>query len=257
MRPSWTQVLIGVGTTLGVALVSRKAYSIYQARKKLPNSTAYLNVSSQRVLVHVPENMSGNTQYVTVYFHGNGAKLEEIQAKLPAFDTGSHKSVLVIPQLGSSGDPGPVGTPMGLRNLLSSTFAETPGLEAWEPDQARVNLISHSGGYIGPVRALEHGGVQVRSVGLLDSLYANMDTFEKFAVSPVSKHFVNIYGSTTRANSLSLADHLASKLGDQAVLDTTGSLSGLTRKAATIRTQVEHGEVPVTYFASLVDAFYI
>jgi len=33
MRPSWTQVLIGVGTTLGVVLVSRKAYSIYRTRK--------------------------------------------------------------------------------------------------------------------------------------------------------------------------------------------------------------------------------
>lgn len=33
MRVTWTQVLIGVGTTLGVVLVSRKAYSIYKTRK--------------------------------------------------------------------------------------------------------------------------------------------------------------------------------------------------------------------------------
>ena len=250
---------------LGVAAVS--TYVLLKRRKKFETKTIHFN--GREVLVHVPSSYASTR--ILLYFHGNGAKLSDVSALIPIFDGAKRPPIVIAPQLSSGGDPGDLAADGAMSSLLQAVADSIPG--TLNPTGTQIDIMSHSGGYRAAAAALQaHGGLptsNVSSVGLLDSLYGNVDTFEKFAVSSPARHFVNIYGPSTTSQSIDLAKKLSEKSPDHAYFNDSGSpgdsgngiagdvvlVQALRYPIATVRTTAAHGLVPRQYIKALLSAF--
>ncbi len=253
-----------------LALGGAVAWSIFGDRKLTPG-TYVLNVPSQAfpgaarpgVYVRVPASVSALAPAVAVYFHGHNSNIERAGPMVvEAAGAQPHPTVLVLPQLGwnvASGAAGQLAERGGLARLLADVFARVPGLATWTPDKTRTAVLAHSGGYVAAAAVVRGGGVSVANVGLLDALYGETATFEAFARgAPAGSHFANVYGPSTADNSRDLAARLATALGSSAALDTTGLgeiQSVLRHRAATIKSRVDHGDVPRAYLGAMLRAF--
>jgi len=254
----WLLPAIAAGVGLGFAtlLGSRSSAAASAPRTPptpLPASTHIETINGRSVLLHFPDGADGTR--IVLYFHGNGAKIAELQTSLiPALGKAKRPAIIVIPQLEAHGDPGTLGNLGAIKALLIAALPTGVDLS-----KARIDILAHSGGYLAAAATLNRGELVIRAVGLLDALYGHADTFGAFAIKPTTEHFANVYGPSTAAQSLALSGFLATALGDRAVLDIIGSEerieSDLSHHAATIRTVTPHGAVPVKYGAAMLNAF--
>ena len=110
---------------------------------------------------------------------------------LARFHDSAHTNTLfVVPQLAymkRDGRPGKFARPGGFRDfleeLLRGPLAGPLGAAHTLADVSRIDLVAHSAGYQTVLAILEHGGIEasrIRSIVLLDALYAETDRFAKY-----------------------------------------------------------------------------
>ena len=176
-------------------------------------------VHGRGYLIHVPERSSG--KYLA-YFHGNGARIDDLWDTIAALDKAKEPRVIVIPQLDPHGG-------MPIQDLID--VLDRLGVK-------ELDVLAHSGGYVSAAALLRSHKKTIRNVGLLDALYGDLDAFEQFVKSDTSNLFVDIYGNTTTNLSQAMMAHL-----------------GGNPKARFAVSAVAHGRVPAEYGAGVLDAF--
>ena len=179
-------------------------------------SDKIITVNGRRVLVHIPSGAS--TKRKLIYFHGNGDTIENVQAKIiPTFDNAKEKRIVIVPQLDGNGF-------ISEKDLLS--IFELLKLE-------NVEILSHSGGYKAASKTLSL--IPVKNIGLLDSLYGELDSFANWIKNNTGT-FVDVYGPSTEKYSLELQKQVAGK----------GNF---------LRSTVSHTEVPSFYSTNILNQF--
>jgi hypothetical protein len=176
---------------------------------------SFYGVNGKPYLVHTPQ---GGSDRYGVFFHGNGAKIDDLRETMAAFDEAEEPRVWIVPQLGPSGE---IST-KDLLAILDDSGAEEP-----------LDVLAYSGGFVAAAQLLGSRRWEVRNVGLLDALYGNLDVFEKF--SKGGGTLVNVYGPSTKA------------LSQQMMRD------GI--KASFQESTVGHGLVSRKYGASVLNRF--
>lgn len=235
-----TGVLIGAGIA-GIALRLRSSTDASPLLPKAMSKT--LTINGRQVYVHVPANL-GRLRTV-IYFHGHGQSINDVVSTIvPSLDMARSPAILVVPQLGSSSEPGNLADAGAIDALLRAIDAPL--------DQ--VDILAHSGGYVAAANAIDRGGVQISSVGLLDALYGQLSSFSAFVTKSSTRHLANVYGPST-----SELSHTLGKLEPSGEIDTPSSTPSVpfmaTHKLSTIATSIFHPDVPKVYGAAMVDAF--
>jgi hypothetical protein len=180
----------------------------FQISARLERSPHELPKGVPSVIVHAPSGFDAHKPLqLVVFLHGlrgcvsvlvgagqvrcgPGAPLEEGWDLATHHDRAHSNTLFVVPQLAymkRDGRPGRFAQQGGFRaylqELLSGPLAEPLGGPRSLADVARIDLVAHSAGYQTALAILERGGVEaakIRSVVLLDSLYAERDRFAQY-----------------------------------------------------------------------------
>lgn len=236
-------VIAAIGTGL---LMSSSSGSVQPA--------SIVQINGRDVLVR-----RGSSSRILLYFHGHDTKITTIAKNVIPVWEKSYAGTIVVPQLGPKSQPGDLGLKGGYPTLLGKL-----GFNASNP----VDVVAHSGGGSAAAALLDRGEVRVSNVGLLDALYGGFVSFSDFAKADASRHFANVFGPSTKDNSLALARVLTDELGDRAVLSLAEAdlpISAwrdlLSHKASSIGPAEllahpeMHGAVPVKYGGLVLEAF--
>ncbi len=198
---------------------------------------------------------------------------------LAQFDALRLQALLVLPEVAydqSTGAPGQLGTPMGLRAFLDELFtvslAPVIGPHRVE-DLGRIAIVSHSGGYQVAALAASIGGVpQVREIDLLDSLYGEFTRFDDFVTTHIASpapgpdpygawRFASVYTDTggTAVNNTAMAMRAEGWVSTPDVLrwdDTYATLATAEFAHPLLfkRSELTHDGVVRYYFSRLVGA---
>jgi hypothetical protein len=195
----------------------------YSARGRAYSETTF---NDQRTLMHMPQGFNiKKPGVIVVFFHGHGAELNRDilrRQQVPAQITESYSNaVLLAPQFAldaSDSSAGNFWQPGGFARYLreaSRNLAKLYGDPRTESIFARmpVVIVSYSGGY-GPTAAVvKNGGIgkRLRGIVMLDSLYAEVDTFRHWIMSDRSAFFVSAYLGSTRYRNQELKETLKEK----------------------------------------------
>jgi hypothetical protein len=182
---------------------------------------AYVQTDAPSVIVHAPAGFDTRAPLqLVVFLHGLRGCVSVLMGQGQArcgpgtpeeegWDLGSHhdhahtNTLFVVPQLAymkRDGRPGKFGRPGGFRDfleeLLRGPLAGPLGGARSLSDVVRIDLVAHSAGYQTALAILERGGIEaslIRSVVLLDSLYAETERFAQYVESHrTSLHLVVI-----------------------------------------------------------------
>ena len=203
-------------TGLGIGIASGLLAGYLAAKvTTTPVGNTFKTFNGRSYLIHVPENSSGKK---LVYFHGNGAKIDDLGDSIASFDKANDPRIVIVPQLEPHGS-------MPKEDLLG--ILDSLGIE-------EMDAMAHSGGFVA-LAMLLNTNKRVNNVGLFDALYGSLDTFERFAKRNT---FVNIYGPTTRELSQQMVRDIGSRANAEEYL--TGN----------------HGGVPIRYGEQVINMFY-
>jgi len=176
-------------------------------------------------LVHVPTAFDAQRFGLLIYLHGFDNCIENVAAPPPGIHDPPHPTADLISQIEDSGknvllflpetkhheqsrDPGALGETGGLVRLLSEVLAklaqDLPAAASLGQDGlariSRTLLCAHSGAYRAAIRMVQHGGIAVDELCLLDSLYKDVEEYEALLTQRVaqqaagaSQRFVNLY----------------------------------------------------------------
>lgn len=182
-------------------------------------------------------------------------------------------ALLLCPEVAfdqSTGDPGTLGKAGGFKALLAEALHRMPQpLGALSPaDVGTVVLASHSGGYQAAAGIAVRGGVPVREIFLLDSLYGSTADFDGWVMADLAgfsgtaprRRFADVYTATggTLANSQAMADRARTwTAADPSVLvddRTTATWPDATYRRGLLfkRSELSHDGVPRYYFSRLL-----
>lgn len=192
----------------------------YSARGRAYSESTF---NDQRTLMHIPQGFNiRKPGVIVVFFHGHGAELNRDvlrRQQVPEQVTESYSNaVLLAPQFALDAADSSAGNfwrPGGFAHYLKEAahnLAKLYGNPAAEKVFAHmpVIIISYSGGY-GPTAAVvKNGGIgkRLRGIVMLDSLYAELDTFRNWIKSDRSAFFVSAYLGSTRRQNLELKEEL-------------------------------------------------
>lgn len=175
--------------------------------------------SDQRVLLHIPPGFDPRRPaLIIVFFHGHGAAIDrdvrDRQRVAEQITASRANAVLVAPQMAVKAADSSAGIfwEQGLFAQFLNEAAEQLGLLYGVPGSTRlfdrmpVLLVSYSGGYLATAWCLYHGGAnnRVRGVILLDSLYGELDKYQRWILGNRNAFFVSAYLGSTRARNLEL-----------------------------------------------------
>jgi len=179
--------------------------------------------NDQRTLMHIPQGFNiKKPGVIVVFFHGHGAELNRDvlrRQQVPAQISQSYSNaVLLAPQFAldaSDSSAGNFWRPGGFAHYLreaARNLAKLYGDQRSEYIFAKmpVIIVSYSGGF-GPAAAvIKNGGIgkRLRGVVMLDSLYAEIDTFKHWISANRSAFFVSAYLGSTRRQNLELKQEL-------------------------------------------------
>jgi hypothetical protein len=182
--------------------------------------------NDQRTLMHIPQGFNiKKPGVIVVFFHGHGAELNRDvlrRQKVPAQISASYSNaVLLAPQFAldaSDSSAGNFWQPGGFARYLreaSRHLAKLYGSPKTEKifDRMPVVIVSYSGGY-GPTAAvIKNGGIgkRLRGIVMLDSLYSDIGTFQKWISENRSSFFVSAYLGSTRNQNAELKEILKEK----------------------------------------------
>ena len=171
-------------------------------------------------------------------------------------------SVLVVPQLAWLARDGSAGRLVEdgffremVAELLSGPVSEALGRELGMDDLGEVTLVAHSAGYESALAILEHGGVEVRSVALLDALYGGADRFVEWLAGLVSLYTGR---ASTYRESRRLARLATGELGAVSVIvDPDAPLAEALpiRRVVVDRSPHPHGAIPTRQLEEVLRAF--
>jgi hypothetical protein len=209
-------------------------------------------------MVLLPKNFDPSKPiHLVVYDHGwydnaksayNKSHLAEQMAKAPP------NTVLIVPEWqktpGSSGPEGGVqgefSKPGFLSGMVQEIFDKTPELKNKTlADVDHIGIISHSAGFHAAESEVYNNGEfskKIDSVTLLDSLY-NGQGFDKWIqdnindLSAGTKHFHNIFNSSTAKNSKAQAERVQKMLKDAGL--PADSVSVVSEQQAPHRLQID------------------
>lgn len=172
-----------------------------------------------RVMLHVPKGFDiRKPAVIVVFFHGHGAKIDrdvrdrqQVAAQITRSDA---NAVVVAPQFAvdaADSSPGAFWEP-GFFDEFMSEAGEQFALMLGQPKAARtffkmpVIFISYSGGFVPTAWALRLGTIKdrLRGIVLMDSLYGELEHFEKWILSNRRGFFISGYLGSTRARNLQL-----------------------------------------------------
>ena len=179
-----------------------------------------------RVLLHIPKGFDIRKPAVmVVFFHGHGAKIDrdvrdrqQVAAQTTRSDA---NAVLVAPQFAvnaADSAPGAFWEP-GFFDEFLSEASEQLALMLGQPKTVRtffrmpIIFVSYSGGFVPTAWALRLGQIQdrLRGIVLMDSLYGELEQFEKWILSNRRGFFISGYLGSTRARNLQLQNDLTEK----------------------------------------------
>ncbi|HWV41520.1 alpha/beta hydrolase [Pseudorhodoplanes sp.] len=179
-----------------------------------------------RVLLHIPKGFDIRKPAVmVVFFHGHGAKIDrdvrdrqQVAAQITRSDA---NAVVVAPQFAvnaADSAPGAFWEP-GFFDEFLSEASEQLALMLGQPKTVRtffrmpIIFVSYSGGFVPTAWALRLGQIQdrLRGIVLMDSLYGELEQFEKWILSNRRGFFISGYLGSTRARNLQLQNDLTEK----------------------------------------------
>jgi hypothetical protein len=240
-------------------------------------------------VVYVPSGYRGDQPLdVIFYLHGwwncasnvlrssngacGGGALRNAYGLAAQLERSGKHAVLVVPELAyeqPSSAPGALATPGVFTAMMEEVLATDAITAAIGPhtiaDLDQLIVASHSGGYVTASHLLSGGGLDVREVWLLDSLYGETAAFDAWVqaehAAPFAAHdkrLAIIYTGAggTLANSQAMATRARGWLPSAAILDDrTGATlddaafaHGLVFK----RSGLTHDNVPRYYFGRLL-----
>lgn len=176
-------------------------------------------------------------------------------------------SVLVVPQLAWLARDGSAGRLVEdgffrdmLAEVLGGPLSEAVGRELGIDDLGAVTLVAHSAGYESALAILEHGGVDVRHVALLDALYGEADRFAEWVAGDPERRLVSLYTgrASTYRESRRLARLATESLGAVSVtVDPDAPLSETLpiRRVVVDRSPHPHGAIPTRQLEEVLRAF--
>ena len=236
-------------------------------------------------MVVIPPNFDKNKPVnLVIYNHGwydtasSSLKHADLEAQMK---NAPPNTVLIVPEWqtkpGSSGsgasNEGRFGNENFVSGMVQDVFNNTPELKGKTlADVNHVGIISHSAGYVPTESELyknpELAG-KVNSVTMLDSLYDGhgLDKWIHQNISGLSdgtKHYTNIYNTTTRRNSEIQSQFVANELnkytGSKAseFVDHSGNMltaSQMRKHSINFKsTSMPHMEIPKNYVAVTEEA---
>jgi hypothetical protein len=176
-----------------------------------------------RVMLHIPKGFDiRKPAVIVVFFHGHGAKIDrdvrdrqQVAAQITRSDA---NAVVVAPQFAvdaADSSPGAFWEP-GFFDEFLSEAGEQFSLMLGQPRTARtffkmpIIFISYSGGFVPTAWALRLGNIKdrLRGIVLMDSLYGELEHFEKWILSNRRGFFISGYLGSTRARNLELQREL-------------------------------------------------
>ncbi len=179
-----------------------------------------------QVLLHIPKGFDIRKPAVmVVFFHGHGAKIErdvrdrqQVAAQITRSDA---NAVVVAPQFAvdaADSSPGAFWEP-GFFDEFLSEASEQLALMLGQPKAVRtffrmpIIFVSYSGGFVPTAWALRLGHFKdrLRGIVLMDSLYGELEHFEKWVLANRRGFFISGYLGSTRARNLELQRDLAEK----------------------------------------------
>jgi hypothetical protein len=175
--------------------------------------------SDQRVLLHIPDGFDVKKPgLIVVFFHGHGAAVDrdvrDRQRVAEQIAASRANAVLVAPQMAVKAADSSAGIfwEQGMFAQFLNEAAEQLALLYAVPGSTRlfdrmpVVIVSYSGGYLATAWCVYHGGAndRVRGVILLDSLYGEMEKFERWIMGNRNAFFVSAYLGSTRARNLEM-----------------------------------------------------
>ncbi len=179
-----------------------------------------------RVLLHIPKGFDiRKPAVIVVFFHGHGAKIDrdvrDRQQVAEQITRSDANAVVVAPQFAvnaADSAPGAFWEP-GFFDEFLSEAAEQLALMLGQPKAVRtffrmpIIFISYSGGFVPTAWALRLGQVKdrLRGIVLMDSLYGELEHFEKWVTSNRRGFFISGYLGSTRARNLQLQRELIDK----------------------------------------------
>lgn len=183
--------------------------------------------SDQRVLLHIPQGFDiKRPAVIVIFFHGHratiGRDVRDRQKIADQISASRANAVLVAPQFAVAANDSSAGIfwEPGLCAAFLAEASEQLGLLHGGPkvtrifDELPIVLVSYSGGYLPTAWCLHHGGIQDRLKGviLLDSLYGEMDKYQKWiSANYQNSFFVTTHLGSTRARNMELQGWLASR----------------------------------------------
>ncbi|MGD9920317.1 MAG: alpha/beta hydrolase [Pseudorhodoplanes sp.] len=189
-----------------------------------------------RVLLHIPKGFDiRKPAVIVVFFHGHGARIDrdvrdrqQVAAQITRSDA---NAVLVAPQFAvdaADSSPGAFWEP-GFFDEFLSEASEQFALMLGQPKMVRtffrmpIVFVSYSGGFVPTAWALRLGHIKdrLRGIVLMDSLYGELEHFEKWILSNRRGFFISGYLGSTRARNLELKKDLTDK-----GIPISGSLEG-------------------------------
>ncbi len=177
--------------------------------------------SDQRVLLHIPQGFDiKKPGVIVIFFHGHRAMIaRDVRDRQKVADqiaASRANAVLVAPQFAVAANDSSAGIfwEPGLCAAFLAEASEQLGLlhgggrkVTLAFDTMPVVIVSYSGGFLPTAWCLHHGGLEKRLKGviLLDSLYGEMDKFQKWIqASRDRSFFITTHLGSTRARNMEL-----------------------------------------------------
>ena len=182
--------------------------------------------NDRRVLLSIPKGFDPRRPAAMIVFlHGNEARLDrdvrDRQGVPRQLAASGLNAVLVAPQFALDAKDSSAGRfwePGVFRVFLHEAARKLADLYGTGDaefvfDDAPVILVAYSGGYLPAAAALRYGGAgrRVRGVVLLDALYGEDETFERFIAERGADVFVSVYGKSSRPGNEAMVRRLAAR----------------------------------------------
>jgi hypothetical protein len=182
--------------------------------------------NEKRVLLSLPQGFDPRRPAaIVVFLHGNEATLERDviarQGVARQLAASGFNGVLVAPQFAldardsSAGRFWEAGLFHQFLHEASRRLADLYGTRDADFvfEDAPVILVAYSGGYLPAAAALRYGGAgaRIRGIIMLDALYGEFDTIERFIEHRGRGFFVSLHGLSTRDGNHDLENRLSAR----------------------------------------------
>lgn len=247
---------------------SEEVFDERRVEVRLEHASHEVPDGGPHAVVHVPQGFRvGDEVHVVVFLHGwrgcaralaaegrvgcvPGGPPTEGWGLVDRHAAAETNTVLLVPQLAwraRDGSPGRLAEEGFFAAMSREIFAGPLAEMGVEPGP--ITLVAHSAGYESALAILEHGGVRVQNVVLLDALYAGAAELVRWAAGDDSRRLISLHTGRgkTRRQSLKLARLARQAMGAEAIaLDPDLPLAEAVpgHRVVVMRSPHPHGAIP-------------